>query len=76
MPFLKGYFKVWKTCAAYCIYGDSRLAIEREHSAMYNGKSRYISCRYNTIKQQLTLGIIIIDYVKSKDNITDLLTKS
>ena len=31
--------------------------------------------RHNTIKQQLSTGVISIDYVKSKDNIADPLTK-
>ena len=42
---------------------------------MYNGKSRHIRRRHNTIKQQLLIGVISIDYVKSKDNIADPLTK-
>ena len=37
---------------------------------MYNGKSRH-----NTIRKLLSTGIISIDYVKSKDNIADPLTK-
>ena len=31
--------------------------------------------RHNTIRQLLSTGIISIDYVKSKDNIADPLTK-
>ena len=42
---------------------------------MYNGKSRHIRRRHNTIRQLLFTGIITIDYVKSKDNIADPLTK-
>ena len=42
---------------------------------MYNGKFRHIRRRHNTIKQLLSIRIISIDYVKSKDNITDPLTK-
>ena len=42
---------------------------------MYNGKSRHIRRRHNTMRQVLSSGIISIDYVKSKDNITDPLTK-
>ena len=42
---------------------------------MYNGKSRHIRRRHNTIKQQLSTRVISIDYVKSKDNIADPLTK-
>ena len=42
---------------------------------MYNGKSRHIRRRHNTIRQLLSIGIISIDYIKSKDNIVDSLTK-
>ncbi|GKC05314.1 zf-CCHC domain-containing protein [Tanacetum coccineum] len=45
------------------------------HSTMYNGKSRHIRRRHNSIRQLLSTGVISIDYVKSKDNIADLLTK-
>ena len=37
--------------------------------------SRHISRKHNTIRQLLSIGIISIDYVKSKDNIVDPLTK-
>ena len=42
---------------------------------MYNGKSRQIRRRHNTVRQLLSSGIISIDYVKSEDNIADPLTK-
>ena len=42
---------------------------------MYNGKSRHIRRRHNTIRQLLSIEIISIDYVKSKDNIANPLTK-
>ena len=42
---------------------------------MYNGKSRHIRRRHNTIKQLLSTTVISLDYVKSKDNIADSLTK-
>ena len=58
-----------------CIHMDSQAAIGRAQSAMYNGKSRHIRRRHNTIRQLLSTGIITIDYVKSKDNIADPLTK-
>ncbi|GJX53109.1 retrotransposon protein, putative, ty1-copia subclass [Tanacetum coccineum] len=53
----------------------SQSAIGRAHSTMYNGKSRYICRRHNLIRQLLSTGVISIDYVKSKDNIADPLTK-
>ena len=42
---------------------------------MYNGKSRHIRRRHNTIRQLLSTRVISVDYVKSKDNIADPLTK-
>ena len=42
---------------------------------MYNGKSRHIRRRHNTIRKLISTGIISIDYVRSKDNIADPLTK-
>ena len=58
-----------------CIHCDSQSTIGRAQNSMYNGKSRYIRRRHNTIKQKLSTGVISIDYVKSKDNIADPLTK-
>ena len=60
---------------AICIHCDSQSAIGRAHNNMYNGKSRHIRRRHNTVRQLLSTGVISIDYVKSKDNITDPLTK-
>ena len=42
---------------------------------MYNGKSRHICRRHNIVRQLLSTGVILVDYVKSKDNIADPLTK-
>ena len=60
---------------AISIHCDSQSAIGRAQSNMYNSKSRHIRQRHNTIKQLLSNGIVMIDYVKSKDNIADPLTK-
>ncbi|KAJ9556876.1 hypothetical protein OSB04_011490 [Centaurea solstitialis] len=64
-----------KPVTAIGIHCDSQLAIGRAQSTMYNGKSRHIRCMHNTIRQLLSTGVISIDYVKSKDNIMDPLTK-
>lgn len=57
------------------IHCDSLAAIGRAQSCMYNGKSRHIRRRHNTIRQLISNGIISTDYVKSKENIADPLTK-
>ena len=40
---------------------------------MYNDK--YIHRRHNTVRQLLSIRIISIDFIKSKENIADSLTK-
>ena len=42
---------------------------------MYNGKYKQIRRRHNTIRQLLSIGVTSVDYVKSKNNIADPLTK-
>ena len=64
-----------KPVPAICIHCDSQSAIGRAQNHMYNGKSRHIRRRHNTVRQLLSNGIISIDYIKSKENIADPLTK-
>jgi len=64
-----------KPLAPVCIHCDSQAAIGRARSPMYNGKSCHIQWRHNTVRQFLSSEIITIDYVKSKDNVSDPLTK-
>ncbi|KAD2393512.1 hypothetical protein E3N88_40489 [Mikania micrantha] len=64
-----------KPMSAICIHCDCQSAIGRAQSAMYKGKSRHIRRRHNTIRQLLSMGVISIDYVRSKDNIADPFTK-
>ncbi|PHT55812.1 hypothetical protein CQW23_04298 [Capsicum baccatum] len=66
----------WKSSKQTCIARSTiQAAIGRAGSMMYNGKSRHIRRRHNTVRELLSSGIITIDYVKSKDNVSDPLTK-
>lgn len=58
-----------------CIYCDSQAPIEKAGSIMCNEKSRNIRRRHNTVRQLRSSGIITIDYVRSKDNVSNSLTK-
>ena len=58
-----------------CIHCDNKFSISKAQSSMYNGKSKHIRRRHNTITQLLSTRVIFVDYVKSKDNIVNLLTK-
>ncbi|PHT66380.1 hypothetical protein T459_30805 [Capsicum annuum] len=73
--FLKDISYCPKPMAPVCIHCDSQAAIGRAGSMMYNGKSRHIIQRHNTVKELISSGIITVDYVKSKDNMSDSLTK-
>ncbi|KAK4352611.1 hypothetical protein RND71_028129 [Anisodus tanguticus] len=64
-----------KPLAPICIHCDSQAAIGRAGSVIYNGKSRHIRRRHYTVRQLLSSGVITIDYVKSRDNVADPLTK-
>ena len=57
------------------VYCDCNAVPSIAKNAIYNGKSRHIRRRHNTIKQLLSSGVITIDYIKSKENIADPLTK-
>jgi hypothetical protein len=58
------------------VYCDNQSIIGRAQSNIYNCKSRHIRHIYNTVKYLITNEIISIDYIKSKENIADLLNKS
>ena len=60
---------------AICIHCNSQSSIGRAHSQIYKGKSRHIRRRHNTVRQLLSNGIMTIEYIRSKENIVDPLTK-
>ncbi|PHU28774.1 hypothetical protein BC332_00867 [Capsicum chinense] len=64
-----------KPVALVCIHCDSQTAIGKAGSMMYNGKSHLIRRRHNIVRELLSSGIITVDYVKSKDNVSGPLTK-
>ena len=53
----------------------ANLRLKCTESYIYNGKSRHIRRHHNTVWQLLSNGVISIDYVKLKENISDPLTK-
>jgi hypothetical protein len=73
--FLKS-IPLWpKPVTSICIHCDNMVSLTKAKNQIYNGKSRHIKRRHNTICDLLKNGIISIDYVKSKENIVDPLTK-
>jgi len=64
-----------KLMPVICIYCDNQVAISRAQNLVYNSKPRHIHRRYNTVRQLLSNGVISIDFVTLKYNLTDLFTK-
>ena len=73
--FIEDILRWPKPMPAISIHCDSQSAIGKAQNIMYNGKSRYIRQRHNTIRQLISIGVIFVDYIKSKDNVADPLTK-
>ncbi|PKI65479.1 hypothetical protein CRG98_014137 [Punica granatum] len=59
--FLEDILKWEKPVPQICIHCDSQTVIGRAQSNIYNGKSRHIRRRHNTIRQLISTGIISID---------------
>ena len=57
------------------IHCDSIAAIAKVQNRYYNGKRRQIRRKHSTIRELLTTGAVIVDYVRSNDNLVDPLTK-
>ncbi|KAA0048415.1 putative Polyprotein [Cucumis melo var. makuwa] len=66
----------WKRpIPAVLIHYDSTAAITKVQNRYYNGKRRQIRRKHSTIRELLTTGTVIVDYVRSDDNLADPLTK-
>ena len=58
------------------IYCNSTATIDKVKNRYYNGKSRPIRRKHNTVRSYLSSSIITMDYVKSDDNLAYLFTKA
>ncbi|KAK9092583.1 hypothetical protein Syun_027494 [Stephania yunnanensis] len=68
--------QLWpKSVAPNSIHCDNEATLVRAYSQMYNGKSRHIGLRHSCVGELITNGVITIDYVRSKQNLADPLTK-
>ena len=54
---------------------DCQTAISIVKNKTFNGENRHIRLRHELVKQMLKDEIVFIDYVKSKVNLVDPLTK-
>ena len=58
------------------IHCDNTAAIGRVKNHYYNGKSKFIRRKHNTVQSYLSSGTITVNYIKSNDNLVDPFTKT
>ena len=58
------------------IHCDNTVVISRVKNRYYNGKSRPVRRKHNTMRSYWSSGIISEDYVKSNDNLANPFTKA
>ena len=58
-----------------CFPCDCQAAITCVKSKVYNGKSRHIRLRHNIVRQLIGNGVMSLDFVRSKRNLANSLTK-
>ena len=61
-----------KTTLIYC---DSQPAIKMVKSPMFNGRTKHIDLKLQFIREQYAKGEFLLEYIESKKNLADLLTK-
>ena len=67
---------LWKKPSpAVMINCVNKATIYRVENKTYNGKSRHVSLRHQSLRQLLKSGVITVDYVESNKNLADPLTK-
>ena len=54
---------------------DSQVAISKVTSKNFNEKRRHLRVRHKSIRNLISHGVISLDFVRSKNNIADPLTK-
>ncbi|KAK4389970.1 hypothetical protein Sango_2060300 [Sesamum angolense] len=72
---LLGDVPLWGSTVPVSLHSDSQAAIGIAMNYAYNGKRRYIRIRHGAVKELLKNGIISLEYVRSKRNLADPLTK-
>ncbi|KAL0316545.1 UNVERIFIED_CONTAM: hypothetical protein Sradi_5532700 [Sesamum radiatum] len=72
---LVGDMPLWGSSVPISLHCDSQAAIGIAKNYAYNGKRRHICIRHGAVQEILKNGIISLEYVRSKRNLTDPLAK-
>ena len=58
------------------LYYDNKAAISVAHNPVQHDRTKHVEVDRHFIKEKLTDGIISVSFVKSKDQLADILTKA
>ena len=64
-----------KPIAPLLIHCDSAATLAKAYSQVYNGKSRHLGVRHSMIRNLIMSGVILVEFVRSQQNLVDHLTK-
>lgn len=57
------------------IYSDSKSAIQLASNPVYHERAKHLEIHYHFVREKLQQGLILIKYIHSKEQPTDILTK-
>lgn len=55
---------------------DNQSAIAMANNPIHHQRTKHIHTRYHFVRERIAMGDIIVEYVSTKDNVADLLTKA
>ncbi|KAL7606514.1 hypothetical protein Lser_V15G18590 [Lactuca serriola] len=64
-----------KPISTISIRCDSFVTLAKAYSQVYNGKSRHLGVRHNMIRELIMTGVISVEFVRTRLNLVDHLTK-
>ncbi|CAK1590667.1 unnamed protein product [Parnassius mnemosyne] len=65
-----------KNCKCVTMFIDNQSAINLINNSVYHKRTKHINVKYYFIREKVELGMIKINYVPSKDQLADILTKA
>ena len=64
-----------KPISSISIRCDSQATLAKAYSQVYNGKSRHLGVRHSMVRELIMHGIISVEWIATKRNLADHLTK-
>jgi hypothetical protein len=60
----------------FYLFSDSQLAIELANNPKHHAKKKHINIQYHFVQEKILEGIISLNYIPTKEQLADILTKA